>query len=581
MTTLNRLPCNTPHKTNKFLRLSSFLMLGAIAAAPAAFAAISSAAPIVFSLNVATGGTVSSTAFSLPVAFTGARVAVANTCSALIVGGSPGVSAAATCAPATVFGTTNVGASTSGNVPQPFSANFSAAQLGSIVTTLAAAGQPVGSRKFFINVQYAATSLPAPATGSFVTLQVDLVEPALPPPPVAAGITNATASLVDVALNGPSFVAVRYALQGADTPLAGQFCSALNAGYPASGVTTGNPCAPASVLGNTGSAVGFTNAAQTGEQLIVPETISRQATARAQASGNSIFYFTRQFSSGKYAVVQLRLNGNAANVPLSFNEVRLGFKDGNSLQNIGFFKRGQVLPPVSAALRYRGAGVLRARWEIVQPTDMPPTALDLQPEANLTPLERTQQHRYRVLERVNIYLPATGQAVLSGPSPRLLPNEQYGQYLLLLRIETSDSIAGQPAATAAFSLPVLRYYIGESSGPNGQANAAKAEPQPISLVSPQAAAVLASDAPIVFQWQDNKNVSLYRLEIEANGKPVYSARVRPGAAQGSTDTTVRYTAPPFIASNLANKAARWRVVALASDGQFVGESEWREIANAP
>ena len=560
-------------------RALTALAVAFVAGVPCAYAQIASVAPAVYSLNVTTGGTAAGSVTPAPGAGTGDRQALATTCYALVPGGTPGVSAANPCNPATALTPANLGTAPNTALPQPFTVSFSPAQLAAAASFLGGVGQPYGSRFFYLVINYQASPVLPPSATRFATLRLNLVEPALPV--VGAGITNATASLVDVALNGPSFVSVRYTLQGADTPLAGQFCSALNAGYPASGVTTGNPCAPASVFGNTGSAVGFTNAAQTGEQLIVPETISRQATARAQASGNSIFYFTRQFSSGKYAVVQLRLNGNAANVPLSFNEVRLGFKDGNSLQNMGFFKRGQVLPPVSAALRYRGAGVLRARWEIVQPTDMPPTALDLQPEANLSPLERAQQHRYRVLERVNIYLPATGQAVLSGPSPRLLPNEQYGQYLLLLRIETSDSIAGQPAATAAFSLPVLRYYIGESSGPNGQANAAKAEPQPISLVSPQAAAVLASDAPIVFQWQDNKNVSLYRLEIEANGKPVYSARVRPGAAQGSADNTIRYAAPPFIASNLANKAARWRVVALAGDGQFVGESEWREIANAP
>ena len=577
----------TPNTERLFLPLSycvpvwrktlRLMVLGIVASAGCAFAQIASVAPTIYSLNVATGGTIAGSVTPAPGFGTGNRQALAPACYALLPGNAPGVSLTNPCNPAAALPTANISTAVNSSLTQAFTANFSPAQLATVVTTLAAAGQPYGSRFFYLVINYVASPLLPPSTARSAVLQINLIEPPL----AAAGITNATASLVDVALNGPSSASVRYTLQGADTPLAGQFCSTLTAGYPASGVTTGNPCVPASALGNTGPAIGFSNATQTGEQLIVPESIARQATARAQASGNSIFYFTRQFSSGKYAVVQLRLNGNAANAPLSFNEVRLGFKDGNSLQNIGFFKRGQVLPPVSAALRYRGAGVLRARWEIVQPTDMPPTALDLQPEANLSPLERAQQHRYRVLERVNIYLPAAGQAVLSGPSPRLLPNEQYGQYLLLLRIETSDSIAGQSAATAAFSLPVLRYYIGESSGPNGQASAAKAEPQPISLVSPLAAAALASDGPIVFQWQDNRNVSLYRLEIEANGKPVFSARVRPGAAQGGADTTIRYTAPPFIASNLANKAARWRVVALAGDGQFVGESEWREIANTP
>jgi hypothetical protein len=553
-------------------QIRSLLATTMVLVAASAMAQVVSVAPSVFSLNVATGGTVAGSvapAGFFPPTGTGNRLATASMCSALLAAAAPGVSLTDPCNPATVFSSTIVGAAPNASTTQAFSTSYTPAQLAAAVTTLAAAGQPLGSRRFFIVMSFVPSALAPPSAPRFVALQVNLIEPA---PPVI-GITNATASLVDVALNAPTPVTVRYTLAGTDTPLAGQFCSALAIGYPASGVTTGNPCAPASSLGNANPAIGFSNAAQTGETLVVPETIARQATQRAQASGNGIFYFVRQFASGKYAVVQLRLNSNAANIPLAFTDIRLGFRDGGSLQNIGFFKRGQVLPAVSAALRYQGAGVLRARWEIVQPGDTPPTALDLQAEAALSPLQRAQQHRYRVLERVNIYLPASGQAVLSGPVPRLLPNEQYGQYLLLLRIETSDSIAGVPAGTAAFTLPVLRYYIGESSGPVASA---KAAPEAISLVAPQAGAVLDKDAPLTFQWLENKDVSLYRLEIEANGKQVFAARVRPSAQEG----TSRYTAPPFLASTLANKAARWRVVALASDGQFAGESEWREITNA-
>ncbi len=570
---MNTLHLSSSPWKNALQGLRTFCTLGLAALAISAAAQVNTAAPTVFTLAVATGGTLASTATPIPTNGTGDRQAIAALCSSLNVGVLPGVSTTNPCASGTNFSTTNVGAAGNTGTVQTFSASFSAAQLAGFIPTLAAAGQPFGSRRFFVVIQFNASPFPPSSTQRFVALQVNLTEPPL----AATGITNATASLLDVALNAPTPLSIRYTLAGADTPQAGQFCSALAAPYPPSGVSLTNPCAPASLIGSASPAIGFTNALQTGETLVVPETVARQAAARAQVSGNSIFYFTRQFSSGRFAVVQLRLNGNAANVPLAFNDIRLGFRDGGSLQNIGFFKRGQVLPPASAILRYRGAGVLRARWEIVSPTDTPPRALDLQAEAGLTPLERAQQQRYRVLERVNIYLPATGQAVLPGPSPRLLPNEQYGQYLLLLRIETSDSIAGQPAANAPFALPVLRYYIGESSGPNGQSNAVRAEPQAITLVSPAASSVIASDSPSVFQWQDNKNVGLYRLEIEANGKPAFSARVRPN----SQDGTIRYTAPPFIASTLANKAARWRVIALGSDGQLVGTSEWREIANAP
>jgi hypothetical protein len=526
-----------------------------------AHAQINNASPTVATLNVSTGGTVTTTVTALDT--TGNRNATAALCSSIT--GALGVSSTLPCTGTAQIGTVNVGAQTSTPSSQTYSANFTPSQLSGIATALGASGQPFGSRKFYIVTTYVYTGLSVPIT-RYATTQVSLIEP---------GLTAASSNFFDVAMNNPSRVPVRYTLSGPDTPLAGQFCSSLASGYPAAGVSNGNPCAAGSNLGLSGAAIGFSNGAlQTGENLPVPTAVAAQAAQRAQASGNSLFYFVRQFSSGRFAVVQLRLSNTAVNASVSFNEIRLGFKDGNAIQNIGFFKRGQILPPVIANIRYQGAGMLRARWEVVQPGDMPLNNLDLTSEASLTPLERAQQHRYRVLDRVNVYLPAFGQAVIPGPAPRLLPNEQYGMYQVLLRIEAADAMNGTQSGGTSFTLPVLRYYIGESSGPNF-ASAHKASTEPISLVSPQSNDVLSKDAPAVFQWLENKDVSLYRLELEANGKPVFSARVRANTQDGIN----RYTAPPFVTAKLLNTAARWRIVALASDGQFVGESEWREIAN--
>jgi hypothetical protein len=543
--------------------LTAAALLGAAFLASTAQAQIATASPTVVSLSVATGGTVSTTAAPAITNFSDFRQATASQCSAII--GTVGVGTAFSCAPANVFGTVNVGAFTNTTIAQTYTVSYTPAQLSAIVTTLAAAGQPFGSRKFYIVTTFSG-ALPA----RYVTVQVNLIEPA----PVA-GITAASSNLFDVALNAPTSVAVRYTLAGADTPLAGQFCSSLAAPYPANGVANSNPCSVGSNLGLSNTAIGFNSSAlQTGENLTVPSGVAAQATQRARQSGNSIFYFVRQFSSGKFAVVQLRLNATAVNAGISLNELRLGFKDGSAVQNIGFFKRGQILPPVVANLRYQGAGMLRARWEVVQPGDTPLNSLDLAPEASLTPLQRAQQHRYRVLDRVNVYLPAFGQTVIPGPAPRLLPNEQYGMYQVLLRIEATETVNGAQSVSASFALPVLRYYIGESNGPSFSV-ANKAPSEPINLVSPQSKAVLSKDGLTIFQWLENKDVSLYRLELEANGKLVYAARVRAAVNEGIN----RYTAPPFITAKLLNTAARWRVVALASDGQFVGESEWREIAN--
>lgn len=579
------------HRVVQGLLAATASALAAMLAALPAHAQVATVAPSSFSLNVATGGAVAGVVAPTPGGVTGARSGEVLLCSALLGGAGPGVSQANPCNPAASLGRLNVGAQDSSSLPRSFAASFTPAQLAAAASALAAAGQPHGSRRFYGVLQYAAVVKP-PATARFVTLQFNLIEPPptpTPPPvpapvptpapsPAPAGITAATASLVDVAPDAPSPVQIRYTIAGADTPLAGQFCSALAGGYPASGIATGNPCAPGSSLGLAGPAVGYTGQAQTGETLVVPETIARQAAARALASGSGVFYFVRQFGSGRHAVVRLRLNGAAANVPLAFTGIRLGFKDGASLQNIGFFKRGQLLPAAAAWLRYRGAGVLRARWEIVQPGDTPPTALDLTAEAALSPLDRARQQRWRVLERVSVYLPAAGQFVLPGPAPRLLPNEQYGQYLLLLRIETLGGMGGAASGAAPFTLPVLRYYVGESSGPNGGLSAAgRPAPEPVSLVAPQAGAAPDSTGPLTFSWLENQDVGLYRLEVEANGKPAYAARVRARGREGINS----YTAPPFVPALLAGKQVRWRVVALAGDGQFLGESEWRAMEGTP
>ncbi|NJS36447.1 MAG: hypothetical protein HC765_08485 [Brachymonas sp.] len=440
--------------------------------------------------------------------------------------------------------------------------------MAAFIPTLAAAGQTYGNRRFFIETQFQVSALAPPSATRFASVQVNLLEPPL-------GLTSASTNIFDVSSAAPAGILVRYQLAGADNPLSGQFCSALTGAYPPNGVSNTNPCASGSQLGLAGAAQGFVGPPQTSEYLQIPPTVALQATQRIrQGSATGLYYFIRQFSSGKFAVVQLRPNNMAANAPLAFNEIRLGFRDGSSLQQLGFFKRGQIMPQISALLRYQGAGMLRARWEVVIPGDMPPSALDLQSEANLNAMERAQQRRYRMLDRVNIYLPPNGQATLQGPSPRLLPNEQYGQYLVLLRIEANPSLLGESAGASSFALPVLRYYVGESSGPSAMSGmqAQRSEPQNLQLLSPPDSSTLASLAETSFEWRQGSFVGLYRMEVEANGKLVYAARVRP-----STEPTAKHQLPPFIATQLENKAVRWRVVALSSDGQFLGDSTWREL----
>lgn len=85
-------------------------------------------------------------------------------------------------------------------------------------------------------------------------------------------------------------------------------------------------------------------------------------------------------------------------------------------------------------------------------------------------------------------------------------------------------------------------------------------------MAPQAGYALHKGGELVFQWLENEGVSLYRVEIEANGQQVYAARVRSNASERIN----RYTAPPFIAEGLADKACaggwlRWPGTAASSE----------------
>lgn len=253
-------------------------------------------------------------------------------------------------------------------------------------------------------------------------------------------------------------------------------------------------------------------------------------------------------------------------VPL-VQEIRLQFLDNGGHQSIGFFERGQVMPPVQAQIRYQGRGMLRARWEVIEPGDLQPDPIDLAPAQDLLGSLRARQHAYTVLKRVNTYLAPTGFATLPGPPPQLLPKQRDGHYTLMLRLESSGRAL--PTDVVEFSVPVLRYHIGQSAGPAMRGSAA---PEPLHVVAPQG--LVFGDRPLSFSWQPQASAKLYRLEVQREGQLVYAARVQPDAG---SDTLTRFTLPGFAQQRLGTAPARWRVVTLANDGSALGESRWVDL----
>ncbi len=385
-------------------------------------------------------------------------------------------------------------------------------------------------------------------------------------------LISVSPALADVAITGTSSVAIRYTFEGgADAPTlgGGQFCSSLSISYPfPNGVTRGSPMGPLCVA-PLGFASNYNPASpQASEYLNIPQSIAQQAYQAARASGNSIFYFVREFASGNFAVVRLRLSGgNTANAPLALTEVKLAFRPGN--QPLAFIRRGQPVPRFGAQLRYRGTGLLRARWELVQPGDRLPGDFDLRTEASLIPQDRALQQRYKFIQAFQIYLSPTGSVFIPGPDPKLLPADIDGQYQILLRIEASDALqADASGGSASFVLPVLRYFVGVAGTP---ASRPPRDIIPITLLAPAAFADTGTGA-VNFQWMPIEGAQFYRLEIEESGSLVFAARVRAGADSSNT-----YQAPPMLRQQTAGLFTRWRLMALDAQGRPVGQSEWRGL----
>ncbi len=249
------------------------------------------------------------------------------------------------------------------------------------------------------------------------------------------------------------------------------------------------------------------------------------------------------------------------------SEVQLRFLGPGGQQARGWFQRGQALPAVEALLRFKGSGLLRARWEVVQPGDPEPNELDLTPETRLSLAERARQHRWRLLQTVQVYVSATGITRLPGPDPKLLPNDRYGHYGVLLRLEPSQALDGASTTSAPWVLPVLRYTIDATAA----ALLVHETPGPIQVLAPQG--LVFSDRPLVFTWQARTDIRLYRVEMERDGQLVFAARVLPELQAG----VQRFAAPALAQALWAGGALRWRVVSVGADGEAVSRSRWVDI----
>jgi hypothetical protein len=380
---------------------------------------------------------------------------------------------------------------------------------------------------------------------------------------------------VNVNATAATTVFLTYGNLSGKLPVEAEWCGALMPATP----HIGERCDPATVYGRMPiryDLARFSGIDGMTDIMTIPPSVVRRAYQIAQAGGDAMFHYVRRFidpagGPDEFVEVTCRMTHGGARTPFALTDMRVAFVSEDPVLAL---RAGQTPPPFVAHIQYNGTGHLRGRWEIVRPGEEPPSPEDLLTEATLPLERRATQRRYTELARFDVFLPPTGEVVLDGPDPALLPTDAEGAYLILLRVEASDDKEGDSslAATgtgvgivnsggvASFPLPPLRYYVG--SGPSvGVAGTG------FRLLLPGDDAAI-DPARLRFAWTRVSGAVLYRLEIEDEaGEPALEAIVG--------GDVVAYEAPDWLAGRLSHGVFRWRALALGAGGSRVAITPWR------
>ncbi|MGI1678908.1 MAG: hypothetical protein K6L75_09265 [Cellvibrionaceae bacterium] len=360
----------------------------------------------------------------------------------------------------------------------------------------------------------------------------------------------------------------------------------------ATGASTFNPCVPGTILGTLPARNNLSRTSGTGgfnnftDVMTIPASVTRRAFQRAQSGESGTFFYVRRFrglggagtdalgAGDTYITVTCRMAGGGARSPLALTDVRVQFETEEGLRPVYFLARNEKTPTMTAKIKYNGTGRLKGRWEVVMPGDVEPKTFDLLTEATLPIEQRSNQRRYTLMSRFDIFLPPTGEVDLPGPDPSHIPVQVDGAYKILLRIEASadkegnsNTLAGTviSGGVAGFPMPVLRYYIGSSDDLLSMTSNDDA----VTLLSPYPQQILSTNNDFTFSWLAKDRKSLYELEIMANDEVVLNAILK-GVA-----TT--YNAPPWL-SDHADKELSWRVKTIGKKGKVTKRSPWRSFS---
>ena len=398
------------------------------------------------------------------------------------------------------------------------------------------------------------------------------------PAPSNAGPVRVNPTGVNVSTVGATTVFLTFGGLANQAPAEAFWCGALVPAAPA----IGQRCDPATIFGRlplrfdrstTSGSSAFTDI------MSIPASVARRAYEDAKNGATSSFFYVRRFVSltggpDEFVVVTCRMAGGGARVPFSLTDVRVSFAGQPTVQ---FVQPGAIAPAVAAEIAYTGTGRLRGRWEVVRPGDPVPGERDLLSEAALPIEQRGTQQRYAELQRVDVFLPPVGRAVIPGPDVERIPTDLEGQYLLLLRIEATDDKAADSdlgavgagagvvhsGGVAGFPMPILRYVVGSAAADGVPAGGVR-------LLAPADALPVPADGSLDVSWREGPGAALYRVEVQTTGgELVVAALVQPG--------TGAYRLPPWVREKTTDKRLRWRVVALDVRGRATESSAWRSI----
>lgn len=311
--------------------------------------------------------------------------------------------------------------------------------------------------------------------------------------------------------------------------------------------------------------------------MSIPPSVARRAYLDAVSGAEATFFYVRRFVSttggpDEFVPVTIRLAGNGAAAPFSITDVKLSWGVDKPVLLVNSDER---LPAIKAEIVYTGTGRLVGRWEIVKPGEALPEGRDLLTEATLPEAERGLQRRFTELSRFNIFLPPTGRFNLPGPEGWRVPSHIEGLYVVLLRIEAATD--ANPSALAArvatggvagFPMPVLRYYVGGSSGP--AATAAAGAPRAVDSLRPAHNERVTKGTSVEFNWSPVDGAVFYRLDVEdAQSQTVFSAILLAGLSQ--------YQAPSWLGDKAVGGVLQWHISAFGASQALLGTTPKRAL----